>query len=252
MEIIPNHIFISYSSIDLVIVSLAIEKIEKEKIIIWRDRINLDKNNLGEYVWEEIEKKIAESEYFIIFLSRDSIYNKNVIRELKKAKVVLKEENKSKNFIIPVILDEYVIKEGVKDELGNPLLEFIGDNCVQGIKFYRNYKDGIDVLLNFLLRKLKKPIFELDKIKRGPFSYKFFYKLDDNKRFIIFRTFFLLDTIHDTGKLINWKLNPFNFHPKRYFSLEGSYFTVKLEITFNPYLSTISDIKPFVISILDV
>jgi hypothetical protein len=126
-------VFISHSSKDKSFVDKLVNDLVSIGISVWYDKFDLI---LGDSIPGKINEGLADSKYFFIVLSSNSISSKWVIEELNAA--LIKQINMNGTFIIPILIENCNIP---------PLLSHrvFAD-------FRTNYKNGKDEVISFLVK----------------------------------------------------------------------------------------------------
>jgi len=106
------NVFVSYSTKDEKFVNRVTEKLIQNKIVLWKD-------NWEMIPGDELETKIAEAieraAFLLLVLSKNSIKSNWCIKELELA--FQKEERLTDQFIIPIIIDDRTIPEGLENRI---------------------------------------------------------------------------------------------------------------------------------------
>jgi CxxC motif-containing protein len=122
-------VFLSHSSIDKPFIRQLAADLTKENILVWLDEQQI---KVGDSINDKISQGLAESDYFVIALSDNSINSEWVKKELNSALIDEIEAKKVKVF--PIKLSDCVIPNLIKDK--------------KYADFTKSYKAGLDELLN--------------------------------------------------------------------------------------------------------
>jgi hypothetical protein len=127
-----SEIFVSHSSIDKHFVRKVAVDMLQEGLPIWLDEWELD---IGDSLIERIYAGIDAGSYFILVMSKASIASGWVTKEMTAA--LVKEEQLSRRFLIPILIDESKPPLAVADRL---YADFSKDYTIAFEKLVRRLK----------------------------------------------------------------------------------------------------------------
>lgn len=122
-------VFISHSSKDKPFIRQLSADLAKENILVWLDEQQI---KVGDSIGDKISQGLAESDYFVIALSDNSVNSEWVKKELNSALISEIESKKVK--ILPIKLSECNIPSLIKDK--------------KYADFTKSYKQGLSEILN--------------------------------------------------------------------------------------------------------
>lgn len=124
-----NVVFLSHSSIDKPFIRQLAADLTSEGILVWLDEQQI---KVGDSINEKVSQGLAESDFFVIALSENSIKSEWVKKELNSALIDEIESKKVKVF--PIKIDNTSIPVLIKDK--------------KYADFTKSYKTGLNELLN--------------------------------------------------------------------------------------------------------
>lgn len=104
-------VFLSHSSKDKPFIRQLAADLAKENILVWLDEQQI---NVGDSINDKISQGLAESDYFLIAMSENSVSSEWVKRELNSALIAEIESKKVK--ILPIKLSECEFPTLIKDK----------------------------------------------------------------------------------------------------------------------------------------
>jgi hypothetical protein len=123
--------FLSHSSKDKPFIRQLAADLTAEGVSVWLDE---QKIRVGESIPERIAQGLAESDYFLLALSDNSVTSPWVQKELNNA--LVREIERRRVTILPLRLDETMLPDAIKDK--------------KYADFSQSYKHGLDELLKAL------------------------------------------------------------------------------------------------------
>lgn len=123
--------FLSHSSTDKPFIRQLAADLTANGIDVWLDEQRI---RVGESIPEKIAQGLAESDYFLIAVSKNSIQSEWVKKELNNA--LVSEVNKRKVHVLPIKIDSAAIPNIISDK--------------KYADFSSSYKDGLSQLLSAL------------------------------------------------------------------------------------------------------
>ena len=121
-------VFLSHSSKDKPFIRQLAADLTKEGILVWLDEQQI---NVGDSINEKVSQGLAESDYFIIAMSDNSIQSEWVKRELNSA--LINEIESKKVRILPIKLSDCEFPQLIKDK--------------KYADFTQSYKNGLAELI---------------------------------------------------------------------------------------------------------
>jgi hypothetical protein len=122
-------VFLSHSSKDKPFIRQLAADLSKENVLVWLDEQQI---KVGDSINDKISQGLAESDYFVIALSNDSVNSDWVKKELNSALIDEIESKKVK--VLPIKLSECTFPLLIKDK--------------KYADFTKSYKSGLNELLN--------------------------------------------------------------------------------------------------------
>jgi len=126
--------FLSHSARDKPFVRQLAADLSRNGITVWLDEQMI---RVGDSITEKVSQGLAESDYFLIALSEDSVESEWVKRELSQALLTEIEERKVR--VLPIKLSECSIPELIKDK--------------KYADFSQSYRSGLQQLLDSMSRE---------------------------------------------------------------------------------------------------
>ncbi len=131
----PTEVFLSYATEDYKYAKKIYDSLQGGGVNVWFDRVSL----LPGQQWRDaIKKSIKESRYFLALLSSHSISKKGFVqKELRIALEELEEYPEDDIYIIPIRLDNCIIRSGKISDL-------------HWVDMFKSYQDSIELILKVI------------------------------------------------------------------------------------------------------